>query len=273
MRQAQQTSEIRHILDKVKAAGGRFTTNFFLSDSLLEPSIAAGAVSVLHTGPAVLILMRKPAFDRLYFACSLVEALGPALAALPTRLGTPMITDVVDHRSSIGEPVRQLEGAGFSVYTEFQRMQRLDREAPPPDEGAGISFATPEEAEAVLQVIGSHFDPYAEHIPELDELRHASSSRTILLAREGLELAALLYYDRAGATTTLRYWLSLPAFRGRGHAGRLMRHYLRTCANARRFLLWWRPKTGARRTSTRTSGTHPPDLWMSFSEGSQWTSC
>lgn len=232
--------QVREALGRVKSAGAPFQTNFFLSDEALSHAGEQGRL-FLHEAPRVaLIVLREPAFDRVYYACGgHTDALADALRSIALPPSGNLVSDVVGHPDATGEPVACFSHAGFQVYTLFQRMQRLPKGPPPAgDEHPLVVQANPADAPAVLDAIATHFDRYAEHIPDLHDIEQAVARGTVLLARADGRLAAVLYYDRVGVTTTLRYWLALPGFRGQGHAERLMRAYFRACADSRRFLLW-----------------------------------
>ncbi|SPE41521.1 conserved hypothetical protein [Candidatus Sulfopaludibacter sp. SbA3] len=231
--------QVRAALDAVKSEGGAFQTNCFLSPEALSLAGRDGRL-FLHQEPGVaLIVLREPAFDRVYYACGNPEALPAALQAIALPGSGNLISDVVGRPEDTQAPVERFRQAGFQVYTSFQRMQRLPKEhLPPEDADPLVCTATPADAPAALDAIAAHFDKYAEHIPGLPEIEQAAAQGTVLLSKSGAQIAAVLYYDRTGVSTTLRYWLSLPGFRGEGHADRLMRAYLQACAASKRFLLW-----------------------------------
>jgi GNAT superfamily N-acetyltransferase len=240
MRPVAHAIQIRTALDRVKSAGAPFQTNFFQSGEALSKAASEDRLFLYETPAVALMVWREPAFDRIYYACGgSPDALTAALRAMALPASGNLISDVVGSPDATGEHVARFEQAGFQIYTTFQRMQRLPK-GPPPAEDADplVVPATPADAPAVLDAIAAHFDQYAEHIPGLPEIEQAAARGVVLLAKAGARIAAVLYYDRIGVTTTLRYWLALPGFRGQGHADRLMRAYFQACADSKRFLLW-----------------------------------
>lgn len=232
--------QVRKAIDVVKGACIPFRTNFFLSDEALLQAAAQGRVLLCQAPRVVLIIVREPDFDRVYYACGGdLDALPAALDAVEPAASGNLVSDVLGSQDATQEVVPLFERAGFRVYASFQRMQRLPN-GPPPAEAADplVGLATLADAPAVLEMISGHFDNYAEHIPDLLEIEQAAKRGTILLSKSDGRIAAVLYYDRQGVSTTLRYWLALPDFRGQGHADRLMRAYSQACADSKRFLLW-----------------------------------
>jgi GNAT superfamily N-acetyltransferase len=101
-----------------------------------------------------------------------------------------------------------------------------------------VRSAKPPEAPQIYELIHTHFDARAEHLPSREEVATAVAGGTILVAEAGDRMAALLFHAGSAVTTTLRYWLVLPEFRGQGHGHQVMQRYFADCARCRRFLLW-----------------------------------
>ena len=231
--------DFRRLIDTVKAAGGKFGTNFFMADAAIEAALRDYRWSSFEAPGAALLLQREAAFDRVYYAACGTEPLVRALAGVPVPASGALVSDVVGDPRDSGPWVDALTESGFARRTSFQRMLRAGGGIGPATEPlAPVQVAGEADAAEILAAITANFDVYAEHIPLLQEVRQAAAAGGLLVAREGGALAGILYYDRTGFTTLLRYWLALPGFRGRGHADALMWRYLRECAACRRFLLW-----------------------------------
>jgi GNAT superfamily N-acetyltransferase len=51
-------------------------------------------------------------------------------------------------------------------------------------------------------------------------------------------LAAMLFFETQGFTSTVRYWVVSDKFQSRGFGSALMRHYFTLQSAVRRFILW-----------------------------------
>ncbi len=234
-------ADVLQSIARVKSTGRGFGTNFFMPESAVAEAVSAGELFQLEGDGAVALVRRQESFDRVYYAASSPKAAAAVLSRLSPSPAS-LVADVVGREADTAPWIAACEQAGFSVYTRFHRMScsapAVSPETPPPP-GEAIHVATPAEAPELRQAIAAHFDPYAERIPSLDEVHRAAAAGSILVYREQSELAALLYFETQGVTTHLRYWLGLPAFRGRGYAHALMIHYLASAVPAaRRFILW-----------------------------------
>jgi GNAT superfamily N-acetyltransferase len=257
--------DIREAVNRVKAAAAAFGTNLFSSDQALADAIGRGGISAAEFEGAALFRLREADFERVYFAAASPDALSDALRRSPVIPGGVVVSDVVGRPADAAPWVEAFRVAGFTRYNGFIRMQRVvqaGRAAPgnmararaisrmlnPKLRDAAllpIDRLLPEDAPLVQQAIASQFDAYAEHIPGVEEVRQAAEAGSILIVRDGGQLAALLYYDRTGLTTTCRYWLAMPAFRGCGYAEMLMERYFEETTSCPRSLLWVQEKNRA----------------------------
>lgn len=232
-------ADLSHWIGLAKSAGSQFGTNIFLTGDAIE-QLGAGSLFAREFDGAVIVLRREPRFDRLYYAAAGAAPLESALAQLEWPAGSVLVSDLVGRKDEIAPWAAAFTAAGFSHSTTLLRMQRIQTQpAPAARAGLDVELARAEDAAEIQDVLLANFDPYLDQIPPIAETRQAAASGTVLLIRAGGRIAALLYYDRTGWTTHLRYWLVLPDHQTEGFAGdRLIRRYFRDCAGCRRFLLW-----------------------------------
>jgi len=207
-------------------------TNLFLTEPEVSALLERGELETLDEPGAAFFLRRQGDFRRLYFAAASPEPL--ATLRLPPG---EIITDVVGREPDIGPVSAALAQLGFLPYKQFQRMARAGAPAGPPDTD-GVRHAITGEVPAIHRLISQYFDARAEHLPAPHEVAAAVAQKAILIADAGSSIAALLFYSGTAITTTLRYWLVLPEFRGRQYGRLLLERYLADCAACRRFLLW-----------------------------------
>ena len=101
-----------------------------------------------------------------------------------------------------------------------------------------IDLAQGCDVDAVLGLIEGSCDRFAKQIPTLEEIGAAISSGQILTLHCDGKLAGMLHYETRRVTSTLRYWLVAPDFRDRRVGSALMKHYLASHPDVRRFVLW-----------------------------------
>jgi GNAT superfamily N-acetyltransferase len=207
-------------------------TNLFLPEPEVQALIERGEMEALAGEGALFLLRRLPEFRRLYFAADRSER----LASLRLPPGE-VITDVVGRAEDIAPLNNALAQAGFGPYKEFQRLAR-GSEPPVSPAADRVAVARPHQAVRIHELIQEHFDVRAEHLPSLDEIAAAIQQGSILMMESGGAIAALLFHTTTRVTSTLRYWLVLPQFRGLGFGQALLDRYLADCRGCRRLLLW-----------------------------------
>jgi ribosomal protein S18 acetylase RimI-like enzyme len=175
----------------------------------------------------------------LYYSCPdaarLTECLGDTGQA-----GRTEVCDVFTPPERVAEFDKMFAGAGFvrhACFLRYQRMAAATAEDVP--ECPQIVLAHREQAGAMVELLRRNFDPLAEHLPDRAEVESllAAGRGWQALGPEG-QMAGILLHDQQGVTTTLRFLLVLPGFQGQGYGHRLLRRYLGSVVEARRFLLW-----------------------------------
>ena len=241
MAERRETCHLPEIMARLRRQGP-VLTNLFLGAGVLAELEAAGRLTVLEDPGVVYLLKTEPGFTRLHFCSTGLEPMQRTLASVAAPGPGGLVVDLLGPQPDL-ERLRApfLEG-GFVDYKRFDRMSRAavtplpaPWPGPPP---AGSRRATPRDVAEVHRHLWENFDPRAEHLPSLAEVEGAAGLGTVLLAERGSETGALLWYDRVGLTTTLRYWLVLENFCRMGLGDLLLRGYLEECAECRRFLLW-----------------------------------
>ncbi|MGA2328506.1 MAG: GNAT family N-acetyltransferase [Bryobacteraceae bacterium] len=232
-------AEVRRMIDIVKTAARGFGTNFFLPDGAIEPALRAGDFEALEAAGVVLFLKREAGFVRVYYCAADTSALADGLARLNLPESGVLVADIIGRPDDTAPWEEQFAAAGFSRYSRYLRMQRIFSGNPHPvAPNPEVEVAQESDAEAILDAITATFDAYADHIPGIEEIRRAASLGTILLGRDAGRLAAVLYYDRCGVTSLLRYWLVLPDHPRSSLGDKLMGRYFQECAGCRRSVLW-----------------------------------
>ena len=221
-------------------------TNFFyLSEAELSPAVASEPSFGLHGANIAYFLAFAAGFYRLFYATCRRESLVETLPEAIRTARPPIVADLIGRPQDIEPSADLFAAAGFQRYAYYQRMCLLKPPDAVPRQPAGpqpvVWVTTPAILADTLEIhrlIAMHFDEHAEHLPAREEVEGAIRARTILVVRRGAAIAALLYYDRVGVTSTLRYWFVSSDFRGEGLGAGLIRRHFHDCHEQRRFLLW-----------------------------------
>jgi ribosomal protein S18 acetylase RimI-like enzyme len=101
-----------------------------------------------------------------------------------------------------------------------------------------VHYAGESDCQAILDLLQSSFDRYADQLPMLYEIEAAIEAQQILAVKCEGALAALLFFESQGFTSTVRYWVVAERFRSRRLGSILVRHYFAAQSAVRRFILW-----------------------------------
>jgi acyl carrier protein/GNAT superfamily N-acetyltransferase len=215
----------------------RASTNFFASRDQVERWSARGTLCWLETAGCLLIFRRSVGFYHLYHVAASFELLSKSLASGAIPRGV-LVSDLVGRDHELSPMVNAYEAARFRRYKSLTRMVRIVDGSLPAREYANVTFAEPSDVAAVRGFLVQLLDPFADQIPEEDELRSAVDRQTILITRQNEGIGGLLIFEKSGLTTTLRYWYVSPESRGQGIGARLMRTFFELSRTCRRIMLW-----------------------------------
>jgi acyl carrier protein len=224
-------------LFEVLQRASRASTNFFASREQVEHWSARGALCWLETPGCLLIFRRSIRFYHLYHVADSLESLSQSLASAAIPRGI-LVSDLVGRNHELPPMVSAYEGARFRRHKSLVRMVRIVDASLPAQESAGVTFAGPSDVAAVREFLVQLLDPFADQIPEEDELRTAAERQTILIARQNEGIGGLLIFEKSGLTATLRYWYVGPNSRDQGIGARLIKTFFGLSRACRRILLW-----------------------------------
>lgn len=222
---------------QVKADARAFGSNFYPSPPKLEEWIRRGRLWMEHAGETLFIFRRECDFWRLFYCAASPEALERDASALCELRREKIVSDIIG-----GEPpwLAALGNAGLRRYKTLLRMARPARQEEAPGDPwlEQVALARESDAAEALGLIEAAFDRYAKQIPPREEIEAAIRGRSMLILRLGSEIAGLLYFENHGVASTLRFWTVARRFRDRHLGAALMRRYLASQQDARRFVLW-----------------------------------
>jgi hypothetical protein len=232
--------EVLEAIQKVKAGATAFCTNFFPVQSKLESWVAHGEL-IAEVRDGVTFFLRKDRdFAHLYFCAANPSALGCELGQLSTIATEKLAADLVGPEASLADLLKLAEQSGFRRYSRLVRLARVASAITPSSaqSPAGIELATDAAGPDVLRLIEHSFDRFADQLPTLYEIEAAIANGQIFVIKQNTQLAALLFFETQGLTSTIRYWLVAAEFHSRGFGSALIRHYFTSQPAVRRFILW-----------------------------------
>ena len=217
--------------------GAQFCTNFYPARQKLETWIAREALYFQHCGESLFFLRKERDFWHLHYCSPSTQALRRDLCDLETLHTERVVSDILGAPEALEALVPLMEGAGMHLHKRLARLARAAQgiTASPAD---GVILAHRCDVMAVMGLLEDAFDRYAKQLPEPGEIELAAQASEILLLKCGETLAGLLFFETRGVTSTLRFWAVAQAFRSACVGSTLIRHYLSTHPEVRRFVLW-----------------------------------
>jgi ribosomal protein S18 acetylase RimI-like enzyme len=237
---AQAIGGVFDAIQQVKAGAPAFCTNFFPVQRRLQEWVEHGELLIENRGEAAFFLRQDRDFWHFYFCARDAASLRREIAALADLKSRRLAADLVGSEEALRDVVGVLASAGFWPYTRLQRMARAGGLIPPPasTDDAPVAFAEQGDGLAVLALLEAGFDRFADQLPLLREIEAAIAVRQILAVKIEGTLAAVLFFETQGFTSSVRYWAVAAQYRERRLGAVLMRRYLESHSAVRRFTLW-----------------------------------
>src|SRR5712675_1473221 len=118
-------TEVLEAIQKVKAGGSAFCTNFFPVQSKLENWVTHNEL-MAETRDGVTFFLRKDRdFSHLYFCAANPSAFGRELAQLSSSTTERLATDLVGPEASLTELLTLAQQCGFRRYSRLVRLARV----------------------------------------------------------------------------------------------------------------------------------------------------
>jgi GNAT superfamily N-acetyltransferase len=231
------TARIYEAAQAVKKSG-HFVTNFFPTQAKLQLWVDRQELTIEAGRESLVLLRRDRDFYHLYYCASSFCALDRSLRKLVPETAPTLVADLVGREIELAEPTAAFVKRGFGPYARLLRLARIIDGPGTASESPEAQLALGADAEQVLGMLEESFDRYAEQLPGKSEINSAIADHSLLVVRDGTQIAGLLFFERTGLTSSIRYWLVDPAHRNQKVGARLMRSYFASCPGVRRFILW-----------------------------------
>ena len=127
---------------------------------------------------------------------------------------------------------------GFSVYEQLYRMNRIGTLEFKEIDTPNVCFAEDVDAQVVLDMLHSYFDPLSEQLPSYEEILYFISQKSVLVYKEAGKVYGFVIFELNGQTLYLRYWFVLPEYRDLKIGSRLFNEFMRAGHATKRQLFW-----------------------------------
>lgn len=233
--------EVYELIDRVKLNSHRVITNFFVTELRLNSWIAKGELFSYAQCDNLWLFRRDRDFFHLHYVSPGIDILRSGVEKLVTRFGATIFSvDVLGRENEIMPIVNIFRENHFCDHLYLNRMKKIVKERRPPEVSRcpEAEFAGQDDADAVMCLLETSFDKFAEQLPDIKEIREAIDKKTILIVRKDGVIAGMLYFEMTGLTSVLRYWFVDQRYRELKIGSKLMWHYFDICNQATCFILW-----------------------------------
>ena len=258
-------TSVAHVLEalqRTKAGAAAFCTNLFATQGKLQGWISHGELLGEIRDHSAFFTRKDRDFWHLYFCASDAATLRREIGNLPCLKLERLAVDVVGNEAGVSELLGVVAPAGFRPYARLLRLVRASQPSPPcaSVDGTEVVGADQADQETIMNLLESCFDRYADQLPMPYEVEAAIEAKQILVIKCQGALAALLYFETQGLTSTVRYWVVAEAFRSHRFGAALIRHYFAAQSAVRRFILWVTAANEDAASKYRHYGYNPDSL-------------
>src|ERR1041385_7897691 len=213
-------------IQQAKAGATAFCTNFFPTPAKLQAWVDHRELFGDVKGQSSFLFRKDRDFFRFYFSAPSADNLRQDLGVVPEIKTAPLVADIVGNETAVRELLSLLQAAGFLSYRGLSRLIRSAQPgvAPAPPGATQIVWAETADRDAILDLLNRSFNHYADQIPASYEIEVAINARQILAIKSDVALAAILFFETQGFTSTVRYWVVSDNFQSRGFGSALIRH-------------------------------------------------
>jgi hypothetical protein len=233
-------AQVFDAIQGAKAGAAAFCTNFFPAQGKLQGWIDHGELFSDHRDRSAFFLRKDRDLWHLFFCAADVATLRQDITALPCLGAEAVAVDLVGSGAILADLLNVMESAGFRRHARLLRLARGSQSGQPTPIANGVTVfqASHTDCQAVMDLLECSFDRYTDQLPMLYEIEAAIEARQILAVKCEGALAALLFFESQGLTSTIRYWVVAERFRSQRFGSVLMHHYFAAQSAVRRFILW-----------------------------------
>jgi len=230
--------EIFRNISIVKKKPDQYITNFYFMDYKLKDLISKQKLYKINRVNNIFFLIINDGFYNLHFCSRNKSFLRKSLAEDLKNIKSPLVIDLIGKEKMIKELKEIFIENNFDYYTTFIRMSKINNNNAILRADNDILFAKPEDTFEIYNIISTNFNKYSEHLPSQEEINNVINKYNILIKKEKNKIVALLFFDKIGYSSTLRYWYVDKKFRGLKLGAELIKRYFYECRSIKRLILW-----------------------------------
>lgn len=237
MHKIQDYSEIRDRISTLKGRVGTMVTNYFPNPSLHKKWIAESRLFVEDFPRCNIFIKKNDGFSELFYIAGNEAADLKPVIDFANRHQTTAVIEVVANANKDGLDLMPL---GFAPTCRLIRMTHSGilttyENSDVPE----IIKANEADIPLLLDIFSKYFNALTERIPDFMELQGLMKSDGIWLRKnKDGQCIGFIIFEHQGVNLHLRYWWTLPSYRGDGVGSSLFRAYIKASATTKRQFLW-----------------------------------
>jgi GNAT superfamily N-acetyltransferase len=232
-------STITNAYNQIKNYKKTFNTNFYITTDQINKLILNKLLYEITIGEAFFLIKKNVNFSNLYYYSSSFNELAKSLPLLLKIFSEEtLVVDLLSKNDKCPEKIL-FEQNHFSLYTSLIRMSCIGKK----NQNLGLSSknvrsATNEDMEVVKKLLYLYFDPFAEQLPDTDDLLNWVNNNRVIVFEEQGNILGFIIYDLKASTLFLRYWFVHPKYRDRKIGSHLFNEFLFRGRETHRQMFW-----------------------------------
>lgn len=218
---------------------GRLITNFFPSVEIVNKWIAKERLTYKIYSKTLFLVLDEVDYKKCFFVSQSMEDLKEALNDFAHDLdGTIATFELIGKEEDVISYGKLFEHNKFYKYVMLGRMIKYNEVIIENFRNKDIYKATREDVQRIKKILYEHFDKYAEHIPDVEEIIKLVDKDCIKLTLFGGEISGIIVYDMNTQVSHLKYWLVLPEHQKCGIGSILLKQFLYDSKFVKKHILW-----------------------------------
>lgn len=242
MNKIESFNKINALVSELRNLKKGYVTNFYPDETKMESWIIRNQFYYESYEEVLFLIKDNGAFYNLFYCATNNVMLEKALLLFNEKhLESIVMTDIVGNEQQcrlVGECFKK---CNFSEYVSLVRMSRMT----PKNEdnhidtlSPNVKFAKIEQAEELYSLLSHYFDPLAEQLPTMEEIRQFVLQRQILVYSENNKIVGFVIFEKNSSTLYLRYWFVHPEHRNKKIGSSLLKLFFNEGKTTRRQLFW-----------------------------------
>jgi ribosomal protein S18 acetylase RimI-like enzyme len=233
-------NDIQDIIKKIKGLNTGYITNFYLEVDRINALINKNQFYKKIIGNTAFFFKDDYEFIHLFYCSSSIDELDKSLTRLRTEMDKyHLVVDIIGKQPNIQSIAYLFKMNGFFEYTVLNRMSRISIQDMAVKSQLNLKIdADSTNCKQIFDLLHQYFDPIAEQLPDLDEIKNWAKSNHLLFVEENGEISGFVIFDLIGVTSYLRYWFVHPKHRNKKIGSILLNEYFKRSEETKRQIFW-----------------------------------